>query len=210
MASSLTFPVVPSNEIVPLPSNVSLPNELTWEYELIRWMVAFNVRPPLTLSPVFEPVIVKSLLSVTPLMNVPDTLFAANSNAAPSANTTVPPLIVPPAKFHEPVTAFNVSVVPVLVTVPVRFTTPPARVIVPIPAALKLPARLTVLAALLSMCSVPLLLQLLASVRTPPLTASIVPVLVKLLPVTLMDWPATLAVIVPLLTRFFGPEPFSQ
>ena len=73
------------------------------------------------------------------------------------------------ATFHDPVVAFSVNVAPVLSSVPVRFTTPPARLMVPIPAVVKLPAKLTVLAALESMCSVPLLIQLSFSVRTPRL-----------------------------------------
>ena len=179
-ASRRIPPDVPSNETVPLPPNVALPNELTCALEPIKWMVPFSVSPPLTRNPAAEPEIVRSLLSVTPLLNVPETLFAASNKAAPSANATVPPLIVP-EKFHEPVVAFSVSVVPVLVSVPVRFTTPPARLKVPMPpVAFNVPPRFTVLAALASRWTVPPLVhEAGTTVRTPPPTASTVPALVK-------------------------------
>ena len=39
----------------------------------------------------------------------------------------MPPLIVPPLRFHDPVALLSVSVLPVFVSVPVRLTVPPVR-----------------------------------------------------------------------------------
>src|SRR5690348_8699778 len=144
-------------------------------------MTAFRVSPPFTRSAALVPETVRSLLSVTPLLNVPDVLLVASSSEAPSAKATVPPSIVPdvPEKFQDPVAAFRVSVVPVFFSVPVRFTTPPARLIVPIPAVPKDPARFTVLAALASRWSVPALLHDVDNDRMPPPIASIVPALLN-------------------------------
>ena len=52
-------------------------------------------------------------------------------NRAPSLTVRVPPLIVPPARFQEPVVALSARVVPVLVKVPVRLIVPADRLIFP-------------------------------------------------------------------------------
>src|SRR4029079_12446448 len=189
------------NEIVPLPSNVWSPNERTPAFEPVTWIVPLSVSPPLTRSAATEPEMVRSPFSVTPLVKVPEPLPASNSDA-PSANATVPPLIVP-VKFHDPVTAFSVIVEPVFVTVPVWFVTPPAPLIVPNPAVVTVPPRFSVASVTLI---VPVLLQALPSVAVPPLIAWNVPPLLKL-PLTdsVSVCPATFAEITPLLTRLLVP-----
>ena len=56
---------------------------------------------------------------VTPLSVPPE--FVGTSSAPPDS-LTVPPLTVPPTRFHEPLAAFSVNVLPALFNVPVRFT----------------------------------------------------------------------------------------
>ena len=67
------------------------------------------------------------------------------TSSAPPASVTMPPLMVPPTRFHEPVVVVKARVVPVLFSVPVMFTVPPVRVNEPSAARVKLPPRLTVL-----------------------------------------------------------------
>src|SRR5438045_3048717 len=71
----------------------------------------------------------------------------------PSSSDTVPPLIVPPLRFHEPVVLFSVSGLAALFSVPVILTVPAVlgvRLKVPIPAVLKVPPRLRVPPLMLS------------------------------------------------------------
>ena len=81
------------------------------------------------------------LAAVTP-SSVPPVLVKTSS--APPDSLSVPPSIVPPARFQEPVVAFRASVVPVSSSVPVRFTVPPVRLNVPRPASVNRPPRFTV------------------------------------------------------------------
>ena len=60
------------------------------------------------------------------------------ASVTPAVTVTVPFLIVPPARFHDPVVALSVSVVPVLSNVPVTLTVPPVLVNVPRLATVKL------------------------------------------------------------------------
>jgi len=75
------------------------------------------------------------------------------------------------------VVAFNVSVAFVFVSVPGQVDYPAGAVDRPQRRVRKGSAQFTVLAALASRCIVPLLDQVVFSVRIPPLIASIVPVL---------------------------------
>ncbi len=168
------MPVVPSKAIVPAPPKVSLANDRTSAFEPVRWIVPLSVRPPLTRNAEFVPDTVRSLLSVTPLVNVPLVLSVLKSSVEPFANCTVPPLITP-KKFHDPVAAFNVSVEPVLVSVPLRLTVPPVRLIAPNPAVVKVPPRLRVEFVTVM---VPVLVQLL-----PRFSVESVAVIVPVLPV---------------------------
>ena len=54
--------------------------------------------------------------------------FVLIASVWPSANAIVPPTTVPPSRFHVPVVALNVNVLPVFVSAPVRFAVPPVRV----------------------------------------------------------------------------------
>ncbi len=107
-------------------------------------------------------------------MNVPLVLSVLISSVDPLANCTVPPLITP-KKFHDPVAAFNVSVEPVFVSVPLRLTVPPVRLIVPNPEFVKFPPRLSVEFVTLI---VPVFVQL-----PPRLSVELVTVIVPVLPV---------------------------
>ena len=95
-------------------------------------------------------------------------------NRAPSLTVTVPPLIVPPARFQDPVIAFSASVVPVLVKVPVRLTVPPERLRVASCAWVKVPPRFSVLLVALTL---PGLVQAPSRVRVPPPSIEIMPAL---------------------------------
>src|SRR5262249_57016002 len=88
---------------------------------------------------------------VTPI-RVPPSPVAIR--ALPPVDATVPPLIVPPARFHEPVVSLSSSVPPVLFKVPARLTVPPLRLKVPNDVGVKTPPSVIVLPVSLS---VPLL-----------------------------------------------------
>ena len=137
-------------------------------------------------------------LSKVPL-RLPERMYLA---LLPMATARVPPWIRPVLNDSEPLLSFRVSVLPTLLSVPLMKVVPPVltrpfRAAVP-----KVPSRLSVLPV--AVCSVPVLVQLVALMRTsPPPVASTVPWLSKLVPATMSVWLAValLPVIVPLLMR---------
>src|SRR5262249_55091895 len=123
--------------------------------------------------------------SITPPINLLLLLFVANSALVPVADT-VPPLIVPAARFHEPLLLSSSNVADVAVRGPVRLTVRALRLKVPSPAVVKVPPRLIVELALLSVLMVPRLLQEFAGEIVPPFFAWIALWLVQLTPVSVM------------------------
>src|SRR5882672_3801578 len=178
---------------------------------------AFSVRPLDMPKPVALPM-VRSLMSVTPFSSP---LLAVVTREAPSAKAIVPPTIVPPNRFQDPVTAFSSN--PLLVRVPVRFTAPPVRLMVPIAAVVNVPPRFSVelftvivfallhtpandnveLVAVMVPVTVfdhaPVLMESVA-----PLIASSTALLVKVLMFNIRVRPETSALMVPLLISVFA------
>ena len=116
---------MPSNTTVPVdqvwvPSNASdAPSPLTRTAPVILRPLRIRTTELVWFSS-------RSPVIATPLSRLLE--FAVMASVWPSANATVPPTTVPPSRFHVPVVALNVNVLPVLVSVPVRFTVPPIRV----------------------------------------------------------------------------------
>src|SRR5215207_1022396 len=95
------------------PLRVTRPLNLTRPARRKRESVAERLRFPLTVT----------------LLSRPSS--EVTSSAAPSARLIVPPVIVPPAKFHEPLLALRCNVPPPRFIPPVTFTVPPERLSVP-------------------------------------------------------------------------------
>src|SRR5688572_12492781 len=145
------------------------------------------------------------------------------TTSAPPARVTVPPVIVPPVKRHEPVVPVSASVEPALFRLPVRLiVVAPVRLMPPRfnPLVLNVPPMFNVapLARLIKPGLVQLPEKLIADVPAPatvppaaldqlldeivsvaPLTALAVPLFVKVLGLTVRFWLARSAAIVPLL-----------
>ncbi len=131
-----------------------------------------------------------TLLKVPPLVVV--------RRVVPSAKLIVPPTIVPPAMFHEPVVEFNWIVFPVLVIVPAILTVPAAVVMVPIPAAaFRVPSNWNVPPVA---SRVPAFVQLVLFTRMVPAVTRRVPLLVSVELFTSRVCPVASAEINPLLT----------
>ena len=121
-------------------------------------------------------------------------------------------IVPPPPITHDPVVAFKINVVPVLVSVPVTFTVPPLRTNVPTWAVVTVPPKFS---AVFVTVNVPVLLHAplsvtvesvavmlpvftrLLTVSVPPLIARIVPWFVTLCPEIVIFPALTSAVMLP-------------
>src|SRR6185436_99444 len=164
-----------------------------------------------------------SPLTVT-LFSVPE--LALGTSVWALSDVIVPPLTVPPGRFHGPVALFSASVEPALLSVPVRSTAPvpvrekPAKLnadVVNVPPSVSGEfVRLSVpglLQALLNFTVAPsavivppaALVQFVGEMFSVPPVSWIAPLLVKLTPATVSVRPATSERIRPLLTSVIEP-----
>src|SRR5262249_6067786 len=142
----ITWPVPPS-VCVPLPASVRNDCQPLAKELPLSWTV-----PPLRVSPWLTVTVTVLLMfslpaSVTPVPAVvlPRVLLVVAFSWVAPATVTVPPTIVPPARFQVgPVP--TVRLLPVLVSVPVRFTVPPLieKPLTPDAAVAKVPPRFSV------------------------------------------------------------------
>ncbi len=155
----------------PVPARVCVPANISPVSGILMWP-CWSVKPPVTVGPLMmsAPVMSSSVpASVTPFKTL--VVLWAISSALPEV-VIVPPLIVPPARTHEPVKSVKASVAS-LVRVPVMLTVAGPPSIVPRALLLNEPPRLSVPPS----CTfiVPVLDQVPAVLSVAPLSTCNVP-----------------------------------
>ena len=154
----------------PVPARVCVPAKISPAPGILMWP-CWRVKPPVTVGPMVSPPVMSSSVpaSVTPFKTL--LRLWPISSALPEV-VIVPPLIVPPARTHEPVKSVKASVAS-LVRVPVMLTVPGAPLIVPRVLLLNEPPRLSVPPS----CAfiVPVLDQVPAVLSVAPLSTCNVP-----------------------------------